>query len=289
MNQPAESFTNEFVEFWNDTLAEKFERFRDILVNGFTGHSETALQTLELPAGTRILDIGCGWGDTTLMLARKAGPDSHVLGVDCVDRFLDKGRRDAAAEKLHNIEFLAADAESHPFPGNHDLAFARFGTMFFENPVAALRNIRRALKPGGRVLFIVWRAIEHNPWLGLARNVVLEYLPEPDDDGRSCGPGPFSQANREMVTKQLEIAGYTDIDFTRHDDEVTVGNSLEEAIDFQLSLGPAGEVFREAGEEAEEKRDEIERALAAVLADHLRDGKVVLPSSSWMITAKNPD
>lgn len=279
---------NEYVEFWNDTLANKFERFREILMNGLSYHSRVPLDKLELKPGSRLLDVGCGWGDTAIELARKTGPEGFVLGLDCVDQFLEKGRRDAEAAGLDNVRFVDADVQTHPFEPEFDFCFSRFGMMFFENPVAAMRNIRTALRPGGELMFIVWRDIEDNPWMGVAKQVVLGFLPPPGDDARSCGPGPFSMANPDVVRKQLEIAGFRDVNFERTDGPVTVGDSPENAMQFQLALGPAGEVFREAGDEAERRRDEIEQALRDAIAPYERDGKIVMPSSSWTITARNP-
>jgi len=279
---------NEYVEFWNDTLAEKFNRFREILMNGLSYHSRVPLDNLRLEAGSKVLDVGCGWGDTAIELARKTGPEGQVLGLDCVDEFLDRGRVDAREAGLDNVAFVAADVQTYPFEPAFDFCFSRFGMMFFENPVAAMRNVRSALKPGGRLMFIVWRDIADNPWVGLPKQVVLEYLPEPGDDARTCGPGPFSMANPEVVRKQLEIAGFADIDFERNDGPVVVGDSPENAMQFQLSIGPAGEVFREAGELAEARRSEIEQALRDALAPYDDDGRIVMPSSSWTITAHNP-
>jgi ubiquinone/menaquinone biosynthesis C-methylase UbiE len=290
MNQTADRVVenNEYVDFWNDTLAEKFDRFRDILMNGLSYHSRIPLEKLSVTPGSRIVDVGCGWGDTAIELARKTGPEGHVLGLDCVDRFLEKGRKDAAEAGLNNVQFEAADVERYPFKADFDLCFSRFGMMFFENPVAAMRNIRASLRPGGELMFIVWRTIDDNPWLGLGKQVVLDFLEPPGDDARTCGPGPFSMANTEVVSKQLEIAGYEDIAFERIDGPVTVGASLQDAVNFQLALGPAGEVFREAGEEAERKREQIEKALGEALSPYVEESGVVMPSSSWTITARQP-
>lgn len=286
----AATHANEYVEFWNDILAEKFERFRDILMDGLSYHSEEPLSTLEVEPGSRIVDVGCGWGDTALRLARMAGPQGRVLGLDCCDSFLEKGRADAVRTGIDNVEFMAADVERHPFDPEFDLAFSRFGMMFFQNPVVAMKNIRSALKPGGRLVFIVWRSIEDNPWLGLPKEVVLKYLPPPGEDALTCGPGPFSMANPEVVTAQLKAAGFdADVEFARYDGPVTVGSTPEEAMQFQLALGPAGEVFREAGDEAEQRRGEIEEALRVALADYATEsGEIVMPSSSWTIIARNP-
>ena len=138
------------------------------------------------------------------------------------------------------------------------------------------------------MVMIVWRTIDDNPWLGLPKGIVLDYLPPPGEDARTCGPGPFSMADQEMVTKQLEIAGYNDIQFERIDAPLMVGNNPDDAVGFQLALGPAGEVYREAGEEAEQKHDEIVRALKKELSQYETPEGIVMQSSSWKISAKNP-
>ena len=154
---------------------------------------------------------------------------------------------------------------------------------------AAMRNMRRALRPGGRMVHIVWRDREDNPWLSMAKDVVLEFLPPPGDDAQTCGPGPFSMADEQMVRAMMQSAGYEQIEFRRVDTQVLIGNDVKDAIAFQLAIGPAGEVFREAGAEAEEKRAEIELALAeAINAQKVSADGIVMDSSSWVISAINP-
>jgi len=170
----------------------------------------------------------------------------------------------------------------------YDFCFSRFGTQFFENPVAGLRNMRVALKPDGIMTMIVWRTRADNPWLTLSKDVVLRYLPPVGEDAATCGPGPFSMSDTEVVTKQLQIAGYSDIKFERIDAEVLVGRDVDEAVAFQLAIGPAGEVYRAAGKEAERQHDVVAAALKKELANFLRPNGVVMDSSSWMVTARNP-
>lgn len=280
---------SEFVDFWNEILAPKFIKYRHILVGGLTHHSAKVFPSLGVGEGDRVVDVGCGFGDTAIELARRVGSSGSVLGIDCCDAFLAYGRRDAAAAGLGNVAFVEGDAETYPFEAVHDFCFSRFGTQFFENPVAALRNMRRALKPGGTMTMIVWRTIDDNPWLGLPKEIVLRYLPPPGDGARTCGPGPFSMEDRATVTKQLEIAGYTDIAFERIDAPLTVGRSVEDAIGFQLALGPAGEVYREAGELAERRHGEIVAALSTALRKYERPEGIVMESSSWKISARRPD
>ncbi|MHA1152028.1 MAG: class I SAM-dependent methyltransferase [Alphaproteobacteria bacterium] len=284
----AQEPSTEFVDFWNEILVPKFTQYRHVLVGGLNHHSAKIFPSLQVDEGDRVVDVGCGFGDTAIELAKRVGSKGSVLGIDCCEAFLEAARNDAAAAGIDNVEFVNADVQFYPFEGDFDFCFSRFGTQFFENPVAGLKSMRRALKPGGTMTMIVWRGIEDNPWLGMAKEIVLRFLPPPGEDGRSCGPGPFSMAGQDMVTKQLEIAGYTGIEFERVDAPLMVGNSPDDAVGFQLALGPAGEVFREAGEEAEKQRAEITAALLAELSRYETDEGVVLPSSSWVITARNP-
>ena len=278
-----------FVEFWNSVLAPKFIRFRHILVDGLAQHSEAVFPALPVRPRDRVLDVGCGFGDTAIKLARLVGPKGDMTGVDCCDAFLDLARKDAESAGLSNVRFVRADAEVSLPHGAFDFVFARFGTMFFANPVAGLRNMRKALRPGGRMVHIVWRDRADNPWLSMAREVVLGFLRPPGDDARTCGPGPFSMADESVVRSMMKTAGYGDIEFRRVDAPVLVGKDIADAIAFQLAIGPAGEVFREAGEEAEKKRPQIEAALARAIAAQERTAEgIVMPSSSWVISAVNP-
>ena len=289
MSTAAMAQSNEFVDFWNEILVPKFTRYKHILVGGLSHHSEKIFPSLNVGAGDKVVDVGCGFGDTAILFAKRVGPTGSVLAVDCCDAFLEFGRQDARAEGVDDrIEFVEADVQNYPFEGIHDFCFSRFGTQFFENPVAGLRSMRSALKPGGEMVMIVWRTIADNPWMGLPKEVVLRHLPPPGDNARSCGPGPFSMADEEMVTRQLEIAGYTDIDFERIDVPLMVGKDVNDAIGFQIALGPAGEVYREAGELAEQRHAEIVEALALELSPYQTSDGIVMDSSSWKIRAVNP-
>ena len=280
---------SEFVDFWNEILVPKFINYKHVLVDGLTHHSAAIFPSLPVQTGDKVLDVGCGFGDTAMLLAYRVGPTGNVVGIDCCEAFMEYGRKDVAAAGLTNVSFIEGDALTERFEPEYDFVFSRFGTMFFENPVAGLRNMRTALKPGGTMTQIVWRTASDNPWLSMAKEVVLGILPPPGEDARTCGPGPFSMANQESVTKMLEISGYENISFKRVDAPVLVGNTVEDAIGFQLALGPAGEVFREAGEEAETKRDEVETALAEAIAIQKSDASgIVMDSSSWVISATNP-
>ena len=279
---------SQYVDFWNEILVPKFVRWKHIIVDGLTLHSEAIFPTLRVHPGDKVVDVGCGFGDTAIKLAKLVGPSGSVLAIDCCDGFLEFGRQDAKAAGINNITFLEEDVQTYPFEPVYDFCFSRFGTQFFENPVAGLRNMRKSLKPGGIMTMIVWRGIKDNPWLGSAKEVVLSFLPPPGENAQTCGPGPFSMADTAVVTKQLEIAGYKDIQFEQIDAQVFVGKDLDDAVAFQLALGPAGEVYREAGKLAEDRHEEIAQAMKAQLAHHLGPQGVMMDSSSWKVTAVNP-
>ncbi|MEJ7669689.1 MAG: class I SAM-dependent methyltransferase [Casimicrobiaceae bacterium] len=278
-----------FVQFWNEVLAPKFVRFKHILVDGLTQHSEAIFPFLPVRQGDRVLDVGCGFGDTSIKLAELVGPTGEVVGIDCCDAFLDYARKDVEGRGLTNVSFVRGDAEISLPTNQYDFVFARFGTMFFANPVAGLRNMRKALRPGGRMVHIVWRNRVDNPWLSMAKDVVLRFLPQPGVEAQTCGPGPFSMSDETTVRAMMSAAGYEEIEFRRVDAPVLVGANVADAIAFQLAIGPAGEVFREAGDEALDKREQIEAALAeAINRQKIAAEGIVMGSSSWVISATNP-
>ena len=281
---------SELVEFWNEVLAPKFVKYRHVLVGGLSRHSAAIMPSLGVNSGDHILDVGCGFGDTAIELANRVGPDGTVLGIDCCQAFIDRAWHCAEQSWTENVRFATRDIERGIKEDQFDFVFARFGTMFFANPVAGLRAMRAALKPGGELAHIVWRQRSDNPWLIAARDVVQSFLPVPGDDARTCGPGPFSMADEETTRAQMKAAGFSDIAFKRIDAKVMVGCTIEEAIAFQLAIGPAGETFREAGPLAEEKRPEIEAALAEMFADvETNEQGLWMDSSSWLITARSPE
>lgn len=277
---------SEFIDVWNQILVPKFLRFRSIVIGNLGAHGEVALRKHPAQPGERVLDVGCGFGDSSLELARMVGPGGSVLGIDGAEGFIELARKEAAAAGADNLRFELADAQTFAFEPAFNLCFSRFGTMFFQAPVAAMRNLGRALVPGGRLLMVVWRALDENAWVALPKRVVSKHLPPPPDDGRSCGPGPFSMADRDTVTDILRAAGFGAIEFERVDLDVSVGDGVREAIEFQMQLGPAGEIVREAGEQAEAKRALIEAELQAALAPYMTERGVVLGSSSWTVTAR---
>jgi len=145
------------VEAWNTVLFDKFCRFKHLLVDGLSQHSDAAFERCRHPQGARVLDVGCGFGDSTLRIAKCVGPSGEAVGVDCAENFVRAAEAQARKEGVANASFFVGDAQWGDLRGPYDHAFARFGTMFFEMPGAAMRNVRKALKPGGSFTQIVWR------------------------------------------------------------------------------------------------------------------------------------
>jgi SAM-dependent methyltransferase len=279
------------IQAWNGVLFDKFMRFRHLLVEGLSAHSDEALARFPHAPGARVLDIGCGFGDSTLRIARSVGPDGEAVGVDCAENFVRVASEDAQAAGVRNARFIVADAQSDDLRGPYDAAFARFGTMFFMLPGAAMRNIRKALRPGAQLTMVVWRRREDNPWLYDAERRVREIVPvvrHEDTDQVHCGPGPFSMAGADMVSDLMRGAGYDRISFTRYDADICIGRDLDEAVEFGMALGPAGEIVRLAGEAGERLKPEVRRALREAFTPYVRKDGVWGPSSTWIVTARNP-
>jgi ubiquinone/menaquinone biosynthesis C-methylase UbiE len=277
-------------EAWNTVLYKKFRRFRHLLVDGLSQHSDTAFERCGYTKGARVLDVGCGFGDSTLRIARCVGPAGEAVGIDCAENFVRAAETDAGIEGVRNARFLVGDAQRDDLRGPYDHAFARFGTMFFANPGAAMRNVRRALRPGGTFMQIVWRRREENPWLHEAERCLKAIVPvvsHEETDQVHCGPGPFSMAGADLVSRMLRAAGFERIAFERHDCDICIGRDLDDALEFAMALGPAGEAIRLAGEEGRRLEPAIVAALRKALAPFVQSTGVWAPSSTWFITAVN--
>lgn len=282
------SETETITTAWNTVLFEKFLRFRYLLTTGLRVHSDEVFARTPYAEGGRVLDVGCGFGETTLDIARQVGPSGKVLGTDCAERFLDVARKDAADAGL-DVEFLAADTQFDDLKGPWDHVFSRFGTMFFALPGAAMRNLAKRLRPGGELTMITWRKRQDNPWLHDAELCVREIVPVVDHDQTDqvhCGPGPFSMAGPDMVSDLLQACGFDNVRFERLDRDICIGRDVAEAVAFAEALGPAGEIIRLAGDEGQRLRPRVLEALAERLAEHDRgDAGVWAPSSAWVVRA----
>lgn len=283
------SANDEAIGAWDGVLFDRFAQFRHVILPGFGIHSDRALERHPPAVGERVLDIGCGFGDTSRQLAELVGPDGEVLGVDAAPRFIEAARREAADAGAENVRFEVADVQGDALAGELDYAFARFGTMFFANPVAAMRNVREALRPGGRLCMVVWRRKLDNPWLERSEVAVEQWVTEDEDsDEPTCGPGPFSMANADTTSDILLNAGFEEVVLHRSDAPMLLGPDLDEATAYVMALGPAAEVIRLAGADAERLRPEITAAVRAVLSEYATDAGVVAPMSTWIVAASAP-
>jgi ubiquinone/menaquinone biosynthesis C-methylase UbiE len=279
----------EAIEAWDGPLFDRFLQFRHLLVGGLGAHGDEALRVHPPARGDRVLDVGCGFGDTVLQLAALVGRDGEVVGVDASPRFVAAAREEAEAAGAANVSFVTADVEAGVPGDGYDLVFSRFGTMFFANPVAALRNIRRALVPGGRLVMVVWRAKVENQWVYRAQTITERFVTKPEDyDEPTCGPGPFSMGNADTTSGILRSAGFDAITLRRCDEPVLIGGDLDEAVAMVMSLGPAGEILRLAGERAAHLHEPIADALRDGLAGWAGPDGVKAPASTWIVSAVAP-
>jgi ubiquinone/menaquinone biosynthesis C-methylase UbiE len=248
------------------------------------GHA--ALQAAAVQPGEHVLDVGCGCGRTTLALLPAVGPQGRVLGVDISQPMLDAARRMAAAHAELPLEFVEADASAAAWPAAHDLLYSRFGLMFFDQPAAALRHLRGALRPGGRCVFVCWRAPRDNSWAMaplVAARRALGINPPPADP---LAPGPFAFADDQRLRTLLSQAGFERIDMQRFDAPMYLGRSARDAADYSLQIGPVSRLAREAGPSRESA---LLAAIEQALAPHAAaDGSVALAGSTWVVSAANP-
>jgi SAM-dependent methyltransferase len=277
----------EAIQAWDGPLFDRWIKFRHIVTAGLAAHGDVALALVPPQEGQRVLDIGCGLGDTTQQIAALVGATGEAVGVDAAANFIETAAAEASEAGVENTRFLVADVQTDPLEGPYDMAFSRMGTMFFISPVAALRNVRQSLVPGGRLAMAVWRRREDNLWMYRAQQIVESIVQKPEEhDEPTCGPGPFSMANADTVTEQMIHAGFEDISLRRCDLPIMGGRDLDEALDLVMSIGPAGEILRLQGERAAHLHEPIRQALCEGFADFVRPEGVFAPASTWIVTAR---
>jgi SAM-dependent methyltransferase len=234
-------------------------------------------------AGERVLDIGCGCGTTTLRLADAVGPGGHVTGLDVSEPMLGWARQRGAGRG--NVVWVLDDAATRAFaPASCDLLLSRFGVMFFGDPTAAFANLRAAVRPGGRLVFVCWRPFDENPWMRVplhaayAAGIPRLAKPSPDD------PGPFAFADPARVSRILTGAGWSDPRFTAVDVllDVAAGGGLDGAVYQASHIGAASRALREAPEET---RPAGIAAIGAALAPYARGENVPLPGAVWIVAS----
>jgi SAM-dependent methyltransferase len=280
----------EAIRAWDGPLFDRFVRFRYLVTTGLAVHGEQALRLFPPQPGQRVLDIGCGFGDESRRIAGLVAPGGSVVGVDASPRFVEAASREAAQAGVAHARFDVADVQSDDLGGPYDMAFSRFGTMFVANPVVAMRNVRRALVPGGRLVMVVWRRREDNAWIHRAQTIVESIVSRPEEyDEPTCGPGPFSMAGADTTTDILVNAGYEAIELHRCDRPIVAGRDVEEAIDLVMALGPAGEILRLQGDRATHLHGVVRERLREGLREFEdEDGVLRAPASTWIVSATRP-
>jgi SAM-dependent methyltransferase len=234
--------------------------------------------------GDRVIDVGCGCGATTLEVARVTGPSGRALGVDISAPMVARAQERAAAEHLP-AEFLVADATIEDLSGEAaDLMISRFGVMFFADPALSFSNMRKALKPSGRLVFACWREPRLNPWLMLPLKAATQHAPPlpklgPED------PGPFSFADEARVRRILASAGFVDVTLEPVDLELdtAVGLGFENAVASALEIGPASRALEG---QPEDVRAGAIAEIRAALAPFVRGNQVLMGAAIWIVSAR---
>ena len=274
--------------YWNEQAGPIWVANQERLDEQIRPHGELALAALAPKPGERVLDLGCGCGETSLALAARVGPKGFVLGVDLSDPMLARARARAAAAGL-SLEFVAADAQTAALgEARFDAAYSRFGVMFFAAPEVAFANVRRALRPGGRLAFVCWRPVAENAWVLVPMKAAAPFFPSPPSPPPPDAPGPFSFSDPSRVRRILEAAGFEAIRIEPADLAMTPGGGdLEQAAEIVLDVGPLGAALREMGA-APDVRERVRAAVRKAFEPHLRAGRVELGSAVWLVSARRP-
>ncbi len=272
--------------FWNGPAGQRWAEEQELFDLGIRELAVPALTAADVRPGEAVLDVGCGCGDSSLILADLVGPSGRVVGLDFSAPMLARAKERGKGRA--NLSFVFGDAAVHPLaPSSFDLLFSRFGVMFFPEPEAAFQNLVRALRPGGRVAFVCWRPLEENPWSKVPFDAVVSVAgpsaPTPPD-----APGPFALRDPARVKRVLGAAGLVDIVTAPTGAMQTVGvkPTLEAAVDFAVKLGPSSRALREISDPALHAR--AVEAMRAALAAHLTPEGVRLASACWTVTARRP-
>ncbi len=288
---PAATGNADQVEYWNGEVGQRWARSQDRMDRAFGPLTAALIEHAAPRRGERAADIGCGCGDLSLLLADRLGAEGRVLAVDVSQPMLDRGRareRALAGAGRPAIEWQEADAAAWPFPeGGFDLLVSRFGVMFFADPVAAFRNMRRALRLGGRLAMLCWRPMGDNPWVAVPRAAMLQVLPPPAPTPPHA-PGPFAFADAARVGAILAQAGFTAVASVGVDAALDIGTdaaALDDAVQFATESGPASALLRDVDDAL---RARAVAAVRAALRDRAGAGRPPLEAACWLFTAENP-
>jgi SAM-dependent methyltransferase len=256
-------------------------RYAELFDAELRRHNERFRAVADVGRGDRVLDIGCGTGQSTREAAR-AAVTGTVVGVDLSLPALELARRLSDEQGLRNVTYEQADAQVHPFPPQHfDLCVSRFGTMFFADPIAAFSNVGRALRPAARLVLLVWQSSVHNHWFTAVRQAITADPAPPAPP--ASGQHPFSLADPAVTETILAASGFTEVGFTDVHEPVYYGPDAATAYDFILGLRGTADLLADL--DAEPARHALER-LHATIAAHDTGTGVFFDSRAWIITAR---
>ena len=276
---------SEQIAEWNGALGQRWVAMQQEIDRIVAPFGDAALKAAAPQPGERVIDVGCGCGDTSIEIARMVGASGSVLGIDVSQPMLEVARSHAALANCAHLAFRDGDASEAELPASIDLLFSRFGVMFFGQPSPAFSHLRKSLRTGGRCVFVCWRAPRDNAWamtpLSAARKAMGVTPPPADPDA----PGPFAFADEERLRTVLSTAGFHDIAVQRFDTAILLGATPRAAAQSAVQLGPVSRLVREVGvEHLPIIVDAVERTLAPLAAP---DGHVSLNGSTWIVSAMN--
>ena len=271
-------------QFWSgaggDVWVNK-QREMDIMLNPL---GDRVIERLDLKSDAKIIDIGCGCGATTLEIAKKI-TQGEILGVDISEPMLDKAAETAREMSLSNISFEVKDVQVDVMPQNYfDVAFSRFGVMFFEDPFEAFKNIHSSLKEDGLLIFVCWQNASLNPWQSLSIQVIKEFLDLPAPAPKS--PGPFSFEDKTYLEEILRESGFKGLEILDNQEDIVMfsGKSIREACEDYLTINPV--VTEMLKNSKPELTEEILEALVIKFSNFHQNDGLLFPSATWIVTAK---
>ena len=271
-------------QFWSgaggDVWVNK-QREMDIMLNPL---GDRVIERLDLKSDAKIIDIGCGCGATTLEIAKKI-TQGEILGVDISEPMLDKATETAKEMSLSNISFEVKDVQVDVMPQNYfDIAFSRFGVMFFEDPFEAFKNIHSSLKEDGLLSFVCWQNASLNPWQSLSIQVIKEFLDLPAPAPKS--PGPFAFEDKTYLEEILRESGFKGLEILDNQEDIIMfsGKSIREACEDYLTINPV--VTEMLKNSKPELTEEILEALVIKFSNFHKNDGLLFPSATWIVTAK---
>ena len=268
------------IKFWDGPTGHKWAQFQADMDRNLTDATAGIMPFAAAKAGERVLDIGCGAGQTTFLLADAVGTGGHVTGVDISGPLLGVARHRARK----NVEFIHSDAAFYAFKPEYDLVFSRFGVMFFDAPAEAFANIRKSLKPGGRLAFVCWRPAQENQWVALPAGAARDLLPaQPPPD--PLAPGPFAFADPKRVETILSDAGFKNVRIEKLDGRMDLGKDSDHAAFQMTNLGPLSRALGDTAVD-DATRERVRVAVMAAL-EKIRTPDGIRPAiACWLVGAR---